>query len=327
VILVTGATGFVGRALVPELFANGCQIRALVRKVSTGLHVEVEQVVVDLGEIEDEGVIKDTFGGVDVVVHTAARVHMMQDRSADPLAEFRKLNRDATLALAGLAAEAGVKRFVFLSSVKVNGEETFPRGRPAVFKPDDAFMPTDPYGLSKYEAEQGLLALAKETGMEVVIIRPPLVYGPEVKANFASMINWLRRGVPLPLGAIHNKRSFVALGNLVSFIALCADCSRSPKAANQVFLISDGEDVSTTQLLCRVADALGKKPWLLPVPTGLMRFSARLMGKGEVANRLFGSLQVDSSKARELLGWQPVITMPEQLLKTVAADLKNETTL
>jgi nucleoside-diphosphate-sugar epimerase len=326
VILVTGATGFVGRALVSELLAKGCQIKAFVRKTS-GLPVEVEQVVVDLGEIEEEGAIKDAFTGVDVVVHAAARVHMMQDRSADPLAEFRKLNRDATLALAGLAADAGVKRFVFLSSVKVNGEETFPRGRPFVFKPDDAFMPTDPYGLSKYEAEQGLLALAKETGMEVVIIRPPLVYGPGVKANFASMINWLRRGVPLPLGAIHNKRSFVALANLVSFIALCADRSQAPKAANQVFLISDGEDVSTTQLLRRVADALGKKPRLLPVPVGLMRLAARLIGKGDVANRLFGSLQVDSSKARDLLGWQPVITMDEQLNQTEAEYLKNETTL
>ena len=326
-ILVTGATGFVGRALVPELFANGCQIRALVRKVSTGLPAEVEQVVVDLGEIEDAGVIKDAFAGVDVVVHAAARVHMMQDRSANPLTEFRKLNRDATLALAVLAADAGVNRFVFLSSIKVNGEETFPQGRPCIFKPDDEFISTDPYGLSKYEAEQGLLALAKETGMEVVIIRPPLVYGPGVKANFASMINWLRRGVPLPLGAIHNKRSFVALDSLVSFIALCADRSQAPKAVNQVFLISDGEDVSTTQLLRRVADALGKKPRLLPVPTGLMRFAASLIGKGDVANRLFGSLQVDSSKARDLLGWRPVITMDEQLHKTVAADLKNETTL
>jgi nucleoside-diphosphate-sugar epimerase len=326
-MLVTGATGFVGRALDPELLTNGCQIRALVRKVSTGLPVEVEQVVVDLGEIEDEGAIKDAFAGVDVVVHAAARAHMMQDRSADPLAEFRKLNRDATLALARLAAEAGVKRVVFLSSIKVNGEETFPRRRSAVFKPDDVFIPTDPYGLSKYEAEQGLLALAKETGMEVVIIRPPLVYGPGVKANYASMVNWLRRGVPLQLGAINNKHSFVALDNLVSFIALCADPTQSPKSANQVFLISDGEDVSTMDLLRRVAEALCKEPYLLPVPVGLMNFAAKLIGKGEVANRLFGSLQVDSSKARDLLGWQPVITMDEQLNKTVATDLKNETTL
>jgi nucleoside-diphosphate-sugar epimerase len=326
-MLVTGATGFVGRALVPELLANGSQVKALVRKVSTGLPVEVEQVVVDLCEIKGEGAINDAFAGVEVVIHAAARVHMMQDRSANPLAEYRKLNRDATLALASLAADAGVKRFVFLSSIKVNGEETFPRGRPCIFKPDDEFIPTDPYGLSKYEAEQSLLALAKKTGMEVVIIRSPLVYGLGVKANFASMINWLRRGVPLPLGAINNKRSFVALDSLVSFIALCADRSQAPKAANQVFLISDGEDVSTSQLLRKVASALGKEPWLLPVPVGLMSFAARLIGKGDVANRLFGSLQVDSSKARDLLGWQPVITMDEQLHKTVATDLKNETTL
>jgi nucleoside-diphosphate-sugar epimerase len=321
-MLVTGATGFVGQALIPELVANGCQIRALVRKVSTGLPVEVEQVGVDLGEIEDDGTIKDAFAGVDVVVHAAARAHMMQDLSADPLAEFRKLNRDATLALAGLASDARVKRFVFLSSIGVNGNNNT---KP--FSENDTPNPQEPYAISKYEAEQGLLALAKKTGMEVVLIRPPLVYGPNAPGNFGSLVNWLRRGVPLPLGAIHNKRSFVALDSLVSFIALCADRSQSPKAVNQVFLISDGEDVSTTQLLLRVADALGKKPKLLPVPTGLMNFAARLIGKGDVANRLFGSLQVDSSKARDLLGWQPVITMAEQLHKTVAADLKNETTL
>ncbi len=320
-ILVTGATGFVGGALVPELLAKGCKIKALVRKPS-GLPVEVKQVVVDLSEIEDEGAIKDAFSGVDVVVHAAARVHMMQDRSANPLAEFRKLNRDVTLALAELAADEGVKRFVFLSSIGVNGNNNV---KP--FGENDTPNPQEPYAISKYEAEQGLLVLAKKTGMQVVIIRPPLVYGPNAPGNFGTLVNWLRRGVPLPLGAINNKRSFVALDNLVSFIALCADRTRSPKAANQVFLISDGEDVSTTQLLRKVADALGKEPYLLPVPVGLMSFAARLIGKGDVANRLFGSLQVDSSKARDLLGWQPVITMDEQLHQTVAADLKNEKTL
>jgi nucleoside-diphosphate-sugar epimerase len=314
-MLVTGSTGFVGQALVSELVDKGSQIKALVRKVSTDLPVEVEQVVVDLGEIEDEGAIKDVFVGMDVVVHTAARVHMMQDQSANPLAEFRKLNRDGTLALARLAAEAGVKRFVFLSSIGVNGNNNM---KP--FSEKDTPNPQEPYAISKYEAEQGLLALAKKTSMEVVIIRPPLVYGPDAPGNFGALINWLRRGVPLPLGAINNKRSFVALDNLVSFIALCADRSQSPKAGNQVFLISDGEDVSTTQLLRKVANALGKKPWLLPVPVGLMRFAAKLVGKGDVANRLFGSLQVDSSKARDLIGWQPVITMDEQLNKTVAVD-------
>ena len=174
---------------------------------------------------------------------------------------------------------------------------------------------------------EDLQKISEKTGLEVVIIRPPLIYGPGVSANFLRLMQAVKLGLPLPLGAINNKRSFVALDNLVSFIALCADRTRSPKAANQVFLISDGEDVSTTQLLRKVADALGKKRWLLPVPVGLMSFADRLIGKGDVANRLFGSLQVDSSKARDLLGWQPVITMDEQLNKTVVADLKNEKTL
>jgi nucleoside-diphosphate-sugar epimerase len=320
-MLVTGATGFVGRALVSMLLTKDCQIKALVRKTS-GLPVEVEQVVVDLGEIEGQVAINAAFTGLDVVVHAAARVHMIQDRSANPLAEFRKFNRDVTLALAALAADKGIKRFVFLSSIGVNGNNSV---KP--FSEKDTPNPQEPYAISKYEAEQGLLVLAKKTGMQVVIIRPPLVYGPNAPGNFGTLVNWLRRGVPLPLGAINNKRSFVALDNLVSFIALCADRTRSPKAANQVFLISDGEDVSTTQLLRKVADALGKKQWQLPVPVGLMSFAARLIGKGDVANRLFGSLQVDSSKARDLLGWQPVITMDEQLNKTVAADLKNEKAL
>ena len=321
-ILVTGATGFVGRALASELVANGSQVKALVRKVSTYLPVEIEQVVVDLGGIEGEGSMKATFSGVDVVVHAAARVHIMQDRSANPLAEFRKLNRDMTLALAELAADEGVKRFVFLSSIGVNGNNSV-----MPFSEKDTPNPQEPYAISKYEAEQGLLVLAKKTSMQVVIIRPPLVYGHNAPGNFGTLVNWLRRGVPLPMGAINNKRSFVALDNLVSFIALCADRTRSPKAANQVFLISDGEDVSTTQLLRKVADALGKEPYLLSVPVGLMSFAAKLIGKGDVANRLFGSLQVDSSKARDLLGWQPVITMDEQLNKTVVTDLKNEKTL
>jgi nucleoside-diphosphate-sugar epimerase len=244
----------------------------------------------------------------------------MNDQVSDPLSEFRLVNRDATLVLARLAAEVGVKRFVFLSSIKVNGEMTMPGHS---FKPDDIRVPDDPYGLSKYEAEQGLLALAKETHMEMVIIRPPLVYGVGVKANFASMMKWVGKAVPLPFGAIHNQRSLVALDNLVSFIILCADREKSPKAANQVFLISDGEDVSTTQLLHKVSQALNhhaplsKRAWLVPMPVTIMTFFAKILGKEDVANRLFGSLQVDSSKARDLLGWKPVVTMGEQLAKMV----------
>jgi nucleoside-diphosphate-sugar epimerase len=314
--LVTGASGFVGKTLVSELVANGSQVKALVRNLSTSLPVEVEQVLVDLCEIEDERTLKDVCRGVDVVVHTAARVHMMQDRSANALAEFRKLNRDATLTLASLAADMGVRRFVFLSSIGVNGNNNM---KP--FSENHPPNPQESYAISKYEAEQGLMALTKKTNMEVVIIRPPLVYGPNAPGNFGKLINSFLRGVPLPLGAINNKRSLVALDNLVSFIALCADISQSPKAANQIFLISDGEDVSTTQLLRKMADALGEESYLLPVPVGLMSFAAKLIGKGDVANRLFGSLQVDSSKARKLLGWLPVITMDEQLSKTVAVDL------
>ncbi len=223
--------------------------------------------------------------------------------------EFRIVNVEGTLNLARQASNTGVKRFVFISSLKVNGENT-QLGH--AFSPNDNFVPKDPYALSKYEAEHGLLALAEETGMEVVIIRPPLVYGPHVKANFASMIKWVNRGVPFPFGMINNKRSLIALDNLVSFIIYCID---HPKASNEVFLVSDGEDVSTTELLQKIAKAFGKRSLLIPVPVWLMSFVAKLVGKADMANRLFGSLQVDSSKARELLGWVPEITMDKQLKK------------
>jgi len=251
----------------------------------------------------------------DVVIHLAARVHIMNDDSTDPLSEFRKVNTEGTLNLARQASESGVKRFIYLSSIKVNGEST---KAGESFSPDDEFISDDPYGLSKYEAEQDLLALAAETGMEVVIIRPPLVYGPGVKANFSSMMKWVNKGVPLPFGAVHNKRSLVALDNLVDFIIHCIS---HPKAANEVFLISDGYDVSTTELLQKVAKAFGKRAFLIPVPVSLMKFAARLLGKGDVSDRLFGSLQVDSSKVLELLGWKPVITMDDELKITAEAYL------
>ncbi|MDQ7001761.1 MAG: SDR family oxidoreductase, partial [Ghiorsea sp.] len=252
---------------------------------------------------------------VDVIVHTAARVHVMDDAAANPLVEFRKVNVEGTLNLARQAAEAGVKRFVFISSIKVNGETTTGK---LPFSPDDSYVTTDPYGLSKLEAEQGLFKMAQEIGMEVVVIRPPLIYGPHVKANFKKLMETVSQGIPLPLGAVHNQRSLVALDNLVDFIVLC---TAHPKAANEVFLISDGEDVSTTQLLQKIGKALGKPARLIPVPVGLMRFAAKLLGKADVAERLFGSLQVDSSKARVLLGWQPVVSMDEQLKKTANAYL------
>jgi len=308
-VLLTGATGFVGGAVARELCHRGEKVVAALRTCSDCLPASVKQVQV--GGLSANTDYSAALKGVDVVMHAAARVHVMHDQVPDPLSEFRKVNVEGTLNLAKQAAQAGVKRFVFISSIKVNGEST--RGR--AFSPEDKITTDDPYGLSKYEAEQGLLKIAQATAMEVVIIRPPLIYGPGVKANFKNMMAWVKKGVPLPLGAVHNKRSLVALDNLVDFIVLC---THHPKAANEIFLISDGEDVSTRELLQKVAKAMGKKSNLLPVPVGLMRFVAKLLGKAAVANRLFGSLQVDSSKARVLVGWKPVVSMDEQLKKAVA---------
>lgn len=318
-ILVTGATGFVGRRLIERLRQKNHESIAVVRSDST--FVSSTAKTINIGDLLATTNWDIALNDVDSIIHLAARVHVMDDSVADPLTEFRKVNVDATLNLARQAADAGVKRFIFISSIKVNGEIT-QRGQP--FQPNDNYISTDPYGLSKYEAEQGLLAIAEETGMEVVIIRPPLIYGPNVKANFASMIKWTNKGIPLPLGAVKNQRSLIALDNLVSFIIHCLE---HPKAANEIFLISDGEDVSTTELLQKVARALGKKPNLIRVPVRLMTFMAKLIGKDDLANRLFGSLQVNSSKACDLLGWKPVITMDQQLKKTVEAYLENEKTL
>ena len=319
---VTGATGFVGKALIENLLSEFHEVKALVRQSSEALPLAVEQVIVgDLVNLtlsDKSGLSRGDFKDVEVIVHTAARVHIINDNASNSLAEFRKVNRDATLVLARLAAESGVKRFIFLSSIKVNGEITGP-SKP--FTPDDVHVPDDPYGLSKYEAEQGLLALTRETDMDVVIIRPPLIYGPGVKGNFSAMMKWMSKPVPLPFGAIHNQRSFVALDNLVSLISVCIDLEKSFKASNQVLLICDGEDVSTTQLLKKVRQALnfhsslGTKAWLVPVPVWIMATFAKFLGKDHTVNRLFGSLQVDSSKTLDLLGWTPVVTMDEQLAK------------
>ncbi len=306
-VMITGATGFIGRNLIERCQSKGYDVRACARTQSSNIPQNIDLHLI--GNILNNTKWSDVVRGIDVVIHTAARVHIMGESAANTLTEFRSVNTAGTLNLARQAVKAGVKRFIFISSIKVKGEETQP-SQP--FKEDDSSIPTDPYGLSKYEAEQGLLKLAQETDMEVVIIRPPLVYGPGVKANFSTMMKWINKGIPLPFGSIDNKRSLVALDNLVSFIIRCID---HPKATNEIFLISDGEDVSTTELLQKVAKAFGKKAFLVPVPIWIMCFFAKLLGKEDVANRLFGSLQVDSSKARELLDWRPVITMDEQLKK------------
>ena len=304
-MLVTGANGFVGSALCARLRKDGAPVRGAVRS-SNARPGGTEGVTID-------GLASDTdwseaLKNVEQVVHLAARVHVMNDKSSEPLAEFRRVNVEGTAALARQAAAAGVRRFVFLSSVKVIGEFT-EAGQP--FTADDAPAPEDPYGVSKHEAEQLLRQIADETGMEVVIIRPPLVYGPGVKANFESMIRWLARGVPLPLAAVtQNRRSLVALDNLMDLIVTCLN---HPAAANQTFLVSDGEDLSTAQLLKRMSAAMGKPARLFDVPPGLLKLGATLLNKPGIYQRLCGSLQLDIAKTRQLLDWTPPVSVDEGL--------------
>lgn len=302
--LVTGATGFVGRALCDELRRRGVAFRPVSRTPREGFAA--------VGEIGGATDWSAALAGVDTVIHLAARVHVMDRSLAQSDAEFRPVNVDGTLNLMRQAAGAGVKRLVYLSSIKVNGETTSGRGP---FTADEAPKPEDAYGRSKLEAERGLLALAAGGGPEVAIIRPPLVYGPGVKANFASMMKWVRRGVPLPLGAVNNQRSLVYLGNLADLIIRAA---AHPAAANQVFLASDGADVSTPELLRGLAEAMGVPSRLVPVPAGVLRVGASMLSKGSAADRLLGSLAVDIGKTRERLEWTPPYSMAEGLRATAA---------
>lgn len=302
VILVTGANGFVGKRLVEAVVELGY----MAKKATRNDHADS----ITVGEIDGQTDWQLALNNVDIVVHTAARVHVMDELESEPLVEFRRVNVDGTLNLARQAAASGVKRFIFISSIKVNGEKTTV-GHP--FSADDVPSPSDPYGISKHEAEQGLRLLSQQTGMEIVIIRPPLIYGPGVKANFRSMMLWLSRGVPLPLGLIRNQRSLVFIENLIDLIVLCSD---HPAAANQTFLVSDGEDLSTTDLLRKMGFALHAPARLFPVPSAFIIFLARMLGKGDVARRLCESLQVDIFKTRSLLGWSPKLSVDEGLSKT-----------
>ncbi len=302
-VLVTGASGFIGTNLLNALAREKIALRALSRTYLT----DSLEGLVDCMVIGDMATAdcRRALEGVGAVVHLAARVHVMNDKSQSPLEEYRMVNVAGTLNLARQAAECGVRRFIFLSTVKVNGEETR-KGKP--FTETDLPNPSDPYAISKLEAEKALLALSKQTGMEVVIIRPPLVYGPGVKANFFRMIEWIYKGRPLPLGSVHNRRSLVAIDNLIDLIICCIE---HPAAKNQVFFVSDGEDLSTTDLLRRLANALGTSAMLLPIPQHLLKMGFKMAGRNDLAKRLLGSLQVDISKVKRLLGWQPVISKDE----------------
>jgi nucleoside-diphosphate-sugar epimerase len=307
--LITGPTGFVGQQLCAQAMKNGVAVYCALRRHEDVPGSAGSFVIKDLDGTTDWGA---AIKSVNVVVHLAARVHVMSDPIADPLAAYRTVNVDGTLNLARQASAAGVRRFVFVSSIKVNGEYSRP-DRP--FSESDVPDPQDAYGQSKLEAEHGLRQISADTGMEVVVIRPPLVYGPGVKANFAALMRAVQLGWPLALGAIYNRRSLVALDNLVDFILTCAT---HPKAANQTFLVSDGNDLSTTELVRGLARAAGVPARLMPVPVWALQAGASILGRGGDVQRLCGNLQVDISKARRLLDWQPPVTVDEGLRRAVA---------
>jgi nucleoside-diphosphate-sugar epimerase len=309
-VLITGATGFVGTALINRLKQENLRLTAAVLDGNDigQLPLEVKQVVVEpLSESCDYSA---ALQQVDIVIHLAARVHIMQDSASDPLQEFRKVNLHGTERLARQAAQAGVNRFVFISTIKVLGEETV-----TPYRDDAPLAPLDHYGTSKAEAEIALRRVAEETGLEVVIIRPPLVYGPGVKANFRQLMSIVSRGVPLPFASINNKRSLIFVGNLADALASCV---LHPNAAGQIFLVSDGRDVSSPELIRLVASALGISVRLFPFPPGLLRIAGEFLGKYSAVERLIGSLQVDSLKIRRELGWHPPFTMEEGLADTAS---------
>jgi nucleoside-diphosphate-sugar epimerase len=313
-VLVTGAGGFVGKRLCEHLEKLQWQVRQAHRcqHVAKSLHFQPERM--QIGEIGRATDWQLAVSGIDWVVHLAARVHVMNDQGSDSLSEFRHVNVEGTANLARQAADAGVKRFIYLSSIKVNGEFTEP-GR--TFSASDVPAPLDPYGISKLEAENELRQISRQTGMEVVIIRSPLVYGPGVKANFESMMRWLASGVPLPLAAVtNNRRSLVALDNLVDLIVTCLN---HPAAANQTFLVSDGEDLSTAQLLKRMGAAMGHPARLFYLPPALLKLGAAVLNKPGIYQRLCGSLQLDITKTRQLLGWTPPVSVDEGLRRAAAS--------
>lgn len=310
-ILVTGANGFIGRALCSSLIKKGEAVKSVLR--SANLQIEGAEVVL-ITDFDANTNWIDALHGVEVIVHLAARVHVMNDSESNPINAFRAVNVDSTLNIALQAASVGVRRFIYISSIKVNGELTLD-GRP--FTEIDPPSPKDDYGQSKYEAEQGLLQMATKTGMEIVIVRPPLVYGPGVKANFASLMRAVQKGWPLPFGGITNRRSLVSLDNLVDFINICID---HPCAANQIFLVSDGVDLSTAELASRMAHIAGVSANLLCIPVWVLKMSFFLLNRRDIEHRLCGNLQVDISKSKNILGWIPPISIEEGLRRAMLAE-------
>lgn len=314
-VLLTGANGFVGQELCAELLRDGHWVRGALRKNTGRLAKadEIEYVVV--GSVDADTVWQPALMGCDVVVHLAARVHVMRDAASDPLAEFRKVNTEGALNLSRQAAQAGVRRFIFISTIKVNGE-----GSDNPYLETDTPAPKDPYAISKWEAEQGLQKIALETGLEVVILRPPLVYGPGVRANFLHLMQLIQQGWPLPLGAIKNHRSLLYLGNFVDVIRLCIE---HPAAPGQTFLVDDGQTISTPDLIREIAKAMNRPARFVPVPVSLLQWVGSMTGRSAAVSRLTGSLYVDSQAIRSRLGWTPPYSMQTGLAHTVAAFIQN----
>ena len=306
-ILVTGANGFVGRSVCAALARAGHNLRAAVRDESRAVRLSGEVICVGaLGRHTDWSA---AVAGVDAVIHLAARVHVMNETAADPLSAFRAVNVDATQALAEAAVQHGVQRVVYVSSIKVNGEVTSTQA----FTPDDTPQPQDPYGVSKWEAEALLCRLAERGGMEVTVVRPPLVYGPGVGGNFRRLLTVIAHGIPLPLASVKNRRSMVYNGNLAAALIMCAT---HPTAANKTYLVSDGEDLSTPELMRRLGNMIGKQARLLRCPPSLLQVGANLIGKGDEISRLTASLEVDSSRLGTDLDWSPPFSMDQGLADT-----------
>lgn len=309
-VLLTGGSGFIGQALLARL-TETCEVRAAIRRGRSNLLAGVEPVFT--GEIDGGTDWSDALRGVDVVVHLAGRAHVLSEKTVDPLIEFRRVNVEGTAQLAFQAAEAGISRFIFISSIGVNGGSSL-----QPFTEADSPCPIEPYAVSKLEAERCLMSAAETSGMEWVVIRPPLVYGPGAPGNFQRLVQATKKGIPLPLGAVNNRRTLIARDNLVDLIALCV---KHPAAANEIFLAGDAEDLSTTELLQLLARVLGRPSRLIPVPVWLMEWGAAIFGRRMVIRKICGDLQVDTSKVRRLLNWNPPVTVDDGLAQVARHEL------